>query len=91
MELTKRYIKIINTDQNVTGRNLQTNTGTRQCYFLVFSSTSTFTFFRAFGANLVVFRMRKVDVREKVDVQAPKSQLLYVNIDVPYVNKITLC
>ena len=58
--------------------------------FLVFSSTSTFTFFRVFGANLVTFRVRKVDVRGKVDVQAPKSQFLYVNIDVPYVNKITL-
>ena len=54
---------------------------------MVFSSTSTFTFFRAFGASLVAFCVRKVDVRGKVDVQAPKSQLLYVNIDVPYVNK----
>ena len=67
------------------------STCTTSVFLLVFSPTSTLTFFRAFGENLVAFCVRKVDVRGKVDVQEPKSQLPYVNIDVPYVNKKTLC
>ena len=61
-----------------------------QCFFIGIFLYVNFLLFSSLRREFSGFSLEKVDVRGKVDVQAPKSQLLYVNIDVPYVNKKTL-